>query len=444
MNWFYRDGDQTVGPLNDADFDFHKQMGKIKNSTLVKNDQVDWIAYSEFMTNPGAVDNFHEEKTMFFASSEEDSDVHDAQTVFMPSKGDDVHDAQTIFNPTPNNLHEEQTIFVPSDHSSDLESTPQAESMPSAFKEPSALSNEPVAKPDQQQHEIQLVDDGDSVPTYSSFESTLKNRFSSPDVEKPVAAAMPANETWSPEARRQAQEQSQKSNSGYFEQPAFQEPDDMYDAPETYQQEEEVQYMVSSPSDDAPGLWPRLFAWGIDFVICLVAYWILSFPLGMLMGGLEMDAEALIVMSEAGQEFDSEALASLIRKTAGIGLLLSFLYFSIFLTYLTAMHSIFGATLGKFLFGLRVVERESNELSFGRSLMRTLCYFGVNTGLSIAAGFFTTVGFCFIMLLGPLGSLFSIALMMVPFVWYLYDIHQNDGMEALHDKMAGTMVIKVR
>ena len=105
-----------------------------------------------------------------------------------------------------------------------------------------------------------------------------------------------------------------------------------------------------SVTDRPGGFWVRLVAYSIDITIVLIA----ALTIARIMG---IDVYDLYTLREflAG-DYD------LIRV-------------ALWILYFTASVAIWSTTLGKRIFGLRVVRNDGSKIGIGRAFARTLCYY---------------------------------------------------------------------
>ncbi len=158
-------------------------------------------------------------------------------------------------------------------------------------------------------------------------------------------------------------------------------------------QPDPVQNVHSEPAFRYAGFWYRTLAWIIDIVITAVSGIIIVLPLGFALGASMAGTSSASEISSAG-----EALGNI------TGILITWLYFTI------SESSIWQATLGKKLLGLRVTDEEGNRISFGRANGR---YWA-----KILSGLLLCIGY-----------------IMVAF---------TEKKQGLHDKIACTLVFKMQ
>lgn len=139
------------------------------------------------------------------------------------------------------------------------------------------------------------------------------------------------------------------------------------------------------------GFWFRTLAAIIDFVLCQVAIIILAFPLAFSLGA-----------SMVGASSKSEILAAGQGLGFVLGVMIQWLWFTI------AESSKWQATVGKKLVGLKVTDESGERIGFGKANGRYL-------SKSLSA------------------LIFFIEFIMIAF---------TEKKQGLHDKIAGTLVIK--
>jgi uncharacterized RDD family membrane protein YckC len=148
----------------------------------------------------------------------------------------------------------------------------------------------------------------------------------------------------------------------------------------------------SSATVEYAGFWIRFVAWIIDAIVLAVPNWIIS---AFLMGGTALATDV---------EANPFAMMAAMSGSMAITSLLNLLYKSVMES------SSWQATIGKRALNLKVTDEQGHRISFGRSLGRTLATF-----LS-----------SFILLIGYIMAAFS------------------SRKQALHDKIASTLVVKTR
>lgn len=142
------------------------------------------------------------------------------------------------------------------------------------------------------------------------------------------------------------------------------------------------------------GFWIRWLALLIDNAILSIAGGILGGCCGFFIGFFG-------ALARAGKS-ETQVLAAVLGGL--LGALIQAAYFTI-LTWR------YGQTLGKKLLNLRVVTTEYQPLSFGRAFLREV-----------------------------IGKFISTVLLFIGFLWVAWD----EKKQALHDKLAGTYVIKMK
>ena len=151
-------------------------------------------------------------------------------------------------------------------------------------------------------------------------------------------------------------------------------------------------YIAAGPQAGKAGFWIRLAAWVVDLAclflvtIALVLAALITIYLGGKFGG----------------EINDQVMALAGYSSAAIVMLSGVVYFTIFVGSC-------GQTPGKMLFGLKIVRSDGQEMTYGRALLRSLCFL-----LSLL--------------------LFSVGFLMIACT------RQKRG---LHDMLAGTSVIRL-
>ncbi|MDE2058603.1 MAG: RDD family protein [candidate division NC10 bacterium] len=151
-------------------------------------------------------------------------------------------------------------------------------------------------------------------------------------------------------------------------------------------------HIVAGPQERKAGFWIRLAAWIADLVCLFLATIVLTFG-------------ALITIYLGGQlggEINDQVIALAGYASAAIVLFSGVIYFTIFVGSC-------GQTPGKTLFRLKVVRTDDQEMTYGRALLRSLCWI-----LSLL--------------------LLSLGFLMIAF---------TRQKRALHDMLAGTSVIRL-
>ncbi len=147
------------------------------------------------------------------------------------------------------------------------------------------------------------------------------------------------------------------------------------------------------------GFWLRFFAYVIDSIVMSIVFFMIMIPIGIIIG--VAGAAGAVSMDEADLAFLEGPLMAL-YYVASISM--QWLYEAL----LTASSK--QATLGKMALGLVVTDMEGNRISFGRATGR----------------FFAKI---------PSGLILMIGFLMQPF---------TAKKQALHDMLAGTLVVKRR
>lgn len=147
------------------------------------------------------------------------------------------------------------------------------------------------------------------------------------------------------------------------------------------------------PSTDYAGFWHRFGAFVIDAIVLIAAAVAIGLVLGLVAGGFTGDAAVL--------EEDETAAGAFFQLLALLG---QWLYFALMES------SSKQATLGKMAVGLRVTDMDGNRVGFGKATGR---YFG-----KIVSGLILGIGYLMI-------------------AW-------TKKKQALHDQMAGTLVLTGR
>jgi uncharacterized RDD family membrane protein YckC len=98
------------------------------------------------------------------------------------------------------------------------------------------------------------------------------------------------------------------------------------------------------------GFWLRLIAAIVDQILCGVAAFLISFPLGIVLGASMEDTSTIEEIKSAAEVFGFI-----------LGILVSWLYFTV------SESSVWQATLGKKMFGLKVTDMDGNKISLGKA-----------------------------------------------------------------------------
>jgi uncharacterized RDD family membrane protein YckC len=144
----------------------------------------------------------------------------------------------------------------------------------------------------------------------------------------------------------------------------------------------------TNQTPDYAGFWIRFLAYLIDTVVMSAVL----LPLGAVLG-------VVMVATDAGQNASILALEGLIRI---VSIIVGWLYFALLES------SPWQATVGKKLLGLRVIDLNGNRISFGKASGR---YFG---------------------------KILSTLILFIGFIMVAF----SDKKQALHDVLAGTLVVK--
>jgi uncharacterized RDD family membrane protein YckC len=115
--------------------------------------------------------------------------------------------------------------------------------------------------------------------------------------------------------------------------------------------------IIAGPQDRKAGFWIRLAAWIADLVCLFLVIIALTFV-------------ALITIYLGGQlggEINDQVIALAAYASAAIVLLSGLVYFTVFVGSC-------GQTPGKMLFRLKVVRVDGREMTYGRALLRSLCW----------------------------------------------------------------------
>lgn len=153
---------------------------------------------------------------------------------------------------------------------------------------------------------------------------------------------------------------------------------------------------VPAPVFDYVGFWLRVAAYFIDNIVVGIAAQIVTGAITLGMGGIRP--------MEYGDEKSIAMLFAIGGASAGAGLFIKWLY------YAFMESSSCQATLGKMAIGAKVVDAQGNRISFGRATGRFLA-----KGLSV-----------------------------IIFYFGYFMIGWDDLKQGLHDKIAGTYVVKSR
>jgi len=125
------------------------------------------------------------------------------------------------------------------------------------------------------------------------------------------------------------------------------------------EEKEEVKRLVSLKVSKPAGFWLRLMAFAIDDAIIFFTF-IIFVVIGMI---------AVEMMPGEIREIPLLRLLGIILPAlCPLGCLLAISYFTFF-------HLVWGQTIGKMIFGLRVAQTDGRPLSTGRALLRAVAYF---------------------------------------------------------------------
>jgi uncharacterized RDD family membrane protein YckC len=125
------------------------------------------------------------------------------------------------------------------------------------------------------------------------------------------------------------------------------------------EEKEEVKRPVSLKVSKPAGFWLRLMAFAIDDAIIFFTF-IIFVVIGMI---------AVEMMPGEIREIPLLRLLGIILPAlCPLGCLLAISYFTFF-------HLVWGQTIGKMIFGLRVAQTDGRPLSTGRALLRAVAYF---------------------------------------------------------------------
>jgi uncharacterized RDD family membrane protein YckC len=150
--------------------------------------------------------------------------------------------------------------------------------------------------------------------------------------------------------------------------------------------------IIAEPQDRKAGFWIRLTAWIADLVCLFLATIALTF----------VALTTIYLGGQLGGEINDQVIALAGYASAAIVLLSGLVYFTIFVGSC-------GQTPGKMLFRLKIIRVDGQEMTYGRALLRSLCWM-----LSLL--------------------LFGLGFLMIAFTRQKH---------ALHDMLAGTFVIRL-
>ncbi|WP_067455825.1 RDD family protein [Actinomadura macra] len=167
------------------------------------------------------------------------------------------------------------------------------------------------------------------------------------------------------------------------------------------------------PADHLAGRWARLGAGLLDGLI------IGAVSLPFLLQAIRWDR--LEEISESGETASASDMYDIPRLLVGYAIA-----FVLGFTYYTVLHARWGQTVGKRAAGIRLVRASDQAaVSWGQSAARQ------------GFVYLITIGTAFLNLLGPAGGLVGIV-GLLDNAWILWDPRR----QALHDKVAGTIVVK--
>jgi uncharacterized RDD family membrane protein YckC len=153
----------------------------------------------------------------------------------------------------------------------------------------------------------------------------------------------------------------------------------------------------SQTAAEPAGFWIRFLAAIIDGIILSIVGSVVNVVFGGAMGAATLT-----------QPSDSAATAGLLAGLFGIGMILSMV---IQLGYYVILTGIYGATLGKMILGLRVVDTSGQKIGIGKAVLREI-----------------------------IGKFVSGLVFGLGYIWVAFD----EKKQGWHDKIAGTYVVKVR
>ena len=155
---------------------------------------------------------------------------------------------------------------------------------------------------------------------------------------------------------------------------------------------------LESGSGTTAGFFSRMVAFFIDLILLALVAMIAGLAIGLVFDFFRLDQIlGFLTASMPGVQTTFQKIAVLVSPFI---FLLIILYFAFFWTF-------FGFTPGKALLGLKIVRRDGKPLSFGRSILRFLCYW------------------------------VSAIPLFLGFIWILIDRRH----EGWHDKLASTNVV---
>lgn len=275
----------------------------------------------------------------------------------------------------------------------------------------------------------------------------------------------------------------------YYQEPSYGGPESAY-APSEYEaqlqpalyeslQESQVQW----GGKEGPGLFRRLVAYVADCFVCAAVFLAGTTPfLGPLNKANEryqdaaetyaarlvdkqrVDQKQEAMTREDWRRYGLQAEAELLkaetllrdaqvekenstRELVKIAGLVNAIYFGVYLLYFTLLHGAFGATAGKFLLGIRVQKSNGEPIGFVRAFLRHIALVFCMLLLSIVTvvlllPFATCIGILGRDLNNRGWGLLVMVVSLAPILWYLRDVERHDGLQALHDRMASTEVVR--
>jgi uncharacterized RDD family membrane protein YckC len=146
------------------------------------------------------------------------------------------------------------------------------------------------------------------------------------------------------------------------------------------------------------GFISRLIAFLVDLVILSITMTLVLFAINEVITFFGLK---LLFNRWISNSVNAETISSLIR------ILVVLLYYIFSVLYFATFYSLVGYTPGKYLVGLKVVRTDGFRLGFWRSVVRGISYY------------------------------LSALLLFMGFIWIIFDKNR----QALHDKIAGTVVI---
>ena len=184
--------------------------------------------------------------------------------------------------------------------------------------------------------------------------------------------------------------------------------------------------------------WRRLLAWVVDSVVMGVVFAATATAIVLIY---------LLIATPWSTEDESHVegwvFVGIVFFAVGLGVVAAIL-FQFIMILMVAKH---GQTLGKRLLKVQVIWESNGELGFRRALVRELLGKWI-VWIVFSASLYYLVGFVWEWIPFPweiftfFGGVFIPALILSPlfsFIWMILDRHR----QALHDKIAGTYVVKV-